>query len=932
MYLQPGPGAAPGGAEAPEEHPESFAELMEELGFDEDKKDELVIKLEDELAKNGIEVELTDEDLTEYAKDIFGKDLKIPDALKDKMTELATEEITSEALIELSEVFKATTDPKKRATVMRKLLKETVEKSRADDSRVSKAARELIDNRKGKVEEAVDATQTEEGGEVKVDMDLLYDSMGEFGDFADIAIEQGLLDEDLVIDEIMEMIEGNENIARALLLMPIRPITAYIRTKNLIVHLKSLKEVFGNMKKRIIKRDQYVLAGLAVRKFGKAYRLWQRAMNRASYRALRVEDREKYLDAKMVASGRRWVGGGIHKAMRDLQKAKSHAERLTKKLENQAIRRAKRERGKDIRSAGREAGKDDRHDSRIAKWKQKRAIYQEELEVDSGADLIDLQSRIDYKKDLRGARTRFKTEDKADKTDWKKQKRLEKTLKKIEKLDQKIAEREAKLDARLERRSDRRRLPLKERRERNKAEKATALDAMSAQSEAKKKKEETPERGGYLLYDFRNEDYGAGRSDPETVAELKEWKRWEGLMPPEEVELMEDVQEAIYEHYLNPAFMLFVKSRDNKLDPIFRAAIGNPNALRYQKVGHGVVEVRPAPGEAVTAIEDNFLIRLEGVNITRMRNGKTDEILEAKRPKDPIPWLAAGEYNNRIDAYNEYYDTKYKEVADKYANLPGADPGGAIWETMYQEEFLDAADPLILEIYDINNGTFIGKLKAMIDARNMPFERNHPYYPIIARLASAVEAGKHEPYVLKADPARSDAYIIQERVKGELQPRVAISTTGHFLEMNPDGSVEDPDIYEDALETNYYTKTSKAMALLEPDEKKIVKDRAKAQSTYAAEAAKRYKQFLSGQTTERTALSNKRLLLEVDKQIDKNTDLDQIRQMVLIIYSSTPAEVANYGEDYLRGTLTDAIHDELRNNPEDFTSAQTAAMRAIFGL
>ena len=894
---------------------------MEALGLTQEKQDELKDAIQEALRKAKFSrVELTEDKIEGVTQKLFGREMNIPPELEEKIRQLEDKDITDQDIEELKQTLKDTVDVGAITRVMLGFEKEEVEATKtekaladlAKDSNLQPVpplseaipltprplASDIPQTKKGEAKKDPKAIETNfNWGKLQGQLDNLSTLLYQ-------AIEAHNLDEEKATEEIVAKIADNEKELTKFLFTPIRPIALYFRLKNLNEDLKKFRGILRKRRdERGRRENEYDFAALMIRKIGETVKVIRKAENRAEYRASRIREREDHFDKAVEAKGSRQVGRALHEASRDVTKAAVHAEGLDAKLNAKATRREAGERETDIWFGGREAAKQGRFDRSMSKLQQKRDYYQNELNLKKALDNMGKQHKVGYKDQVRDGRTNFLEKNREDKHEVKKEKKYDKYKKKIAKLDERLANKKARWDAILENRKRRRRGETKED-VRKKAEQAAAnLDF---------KKSDAFVMTNGPARDFDRTGYKFNAVDKRSLDALRNYRKLEGAMSPEELEHMEDSQEAIYRHFLNPAFMLFIKGREEKIDPILLTTIQKPYDFRYGTSREGIIEIKKS-GTGSENIPDNFLIRLDKGNITQVRAGEVDEVLEAKNPREPLPWIGAGEYNERINNYTNRYSHAYEQLAPQVEIELAKFP-----EEEREERRADILSKILTanmdaqtkEIYETNNFTFIGKLKSLIEARNLDVELSHPYYQVINRLANEVGQKKEEAYYLYQDPGQK-VYVLKD-INEPYAPLAAFSLEGYFLQKDAKGNWKRADLYDNILKKEY----EKTDIFRGKREHKLADPFKGAEKVKAEKEA-----FLLSET-----------LKMINSRVETASDL-QLQQLIWTLYPQTSLEyVQNIYDSENKQQVLDWMRDELTNNAKNYSAEKAKVMATVLGM
>ena len=129
-------------------------------------------------------------------------------------------------------------------------------------------------------------------------------------------------------------------------------------------------------------------------------------------------------------------------------------------------------------------------------------------------------------------------------------------------------------------------------------------------------------------------------------------KKSAGLMPYGEVQRMQEAHQKIYEHYVNPAFMLYLK-QTGKADAVFMAldqVLKEPENFSYRLVkgDFHIVKRRPYT-QTNLHIRNDFLIVMKTADRRVAR--VNDVSLEDTRGR--IPWMENPRYNAEMPRYRK---------------------------------------------------------------------------------------------------------------------------------------------------------------------------------------------------------------------------------------------------------------------------------------
>ncbi len=825
------------GSLAPEVEPHSsYTEYLDSLGVNKEKRKKLQSEIQNRLSAMNINTEITDEKMDELLKMAFGETPKLPKKLEEAIVNFSNSEMTDQDFNILSTIALMSVDNKqgvieKVTHFLQKDLRHTIgdsisEDESSDDSGTNEeddmetpeddggvtsssgtpVKTGTIDSKSSNIpNDKPSVSIKEDGNEDENDLEVSVNSAEAAGILRDVESQLRTLHEqfgagDFEASEdnvqiLLAAVEAEEKKPHLLGIAPVIPLGILIDIRNIARHLKEINQYKKENKPGKRRRKERQLAGLTSRTIRKLARLVKtvvKAQARVPHRQARFDNRQESYDNRTTRNSQQRVGRGIGFARHKAAQTADYPEVLEARRERTSETKRHLGNSDDLRYAGTEGAKATRREGRIARRKLRRANRGKEQSVGNSLDEMTMQQR----KAERGKRVKDRGKFRRDKD----------TLQSGHNIEDDVDEHLNK--------TDRQRKRTFKARQRQKAR----LDRIDARRGGKSKADtlaesrailsptgsiKIPEDEGLVAgkgsVDLMNDYFPA--ANPDSIRELEKYVQTEGLMSPEEVERMNITQNDLFEHYINPAFILFIEGREEKINPIILAAIDEPDMFRYTELKPGVdgelgvVEIQPSLRNEDTP--RNFLIRIENGNIVRVRSGETDESLELKDPSAPLPWTKEGKFNTKINGYfkrftEEYHEKAMQKATIEWQNLSPAEQTTPQWNEIFSRQFLENVDPLVTDMYRINSTVFITRLKELVDSRGLDGEGSHPYYTAISDLASRADS---YPYALMTSEKRSDLYLIKERQGNNYVEVAAVSLDGYFMDKNSDGSYEKSPIY-----------------------------------------------------------------------------------------------------------------------------------------
>lgn len=372
--------------------------------------------------------------------------------------------------------------------------------------------------------------------------------------------------------------------------------------------------------------------------------------------------------------------------------------------------------------------------------------------------------------------------------------------------------------------------------------------------------------------------------DPETKKALEKARKWEGLMPPEEVELMQKAHEALDRHYLNPAFIL-VLERDSyrkTVKPIMEKAMKYPYALRYSTVKNGIVEITRRKGVNSPLAED-FLIRIEQGKVTKVRENKKTTMLKGK--DGATLWMNNKEYNKRTTDWKKQRQARFwkNDPADFFREADDPSYTEAQADKIWRESKIKSwslVPKTLQDIYMTNNRDFPQYLLKWMELRGLDktddyknlkenFERHGKTYEDLT-----TDFAQKAHVVFATSPQVPNVYFVATR--SQRDKPIAISSDGQFLHQNGEGRWVPSPLYRNAVKNGYYQNNEKAKGQLS-DHLKEELDK----SIQANKEAKNAVEQINTMRNQVSAIKNK-----LD---DAGTPLEKIKEAAMTMLPDTEA-------------------------------------------
>jgi len=306
--------------------------------------------------------------------------------------------------------------------------------------------------------------------------------------------------------------------------------------------------------------------------------------------------------------------------------------------------------------------------------------------------------------------------------------------------------------------------------------------------------------------------YHTEREDTRTISEIEASHpgasetvdlalKAKGKMDPKEALLMQKTHEEVYEQYINPSFIQYLKQTGlsdtvfSQLDLLMRY----PNDFEYLDKGNFEVEIikrRPHTKERshipdtfrlVMATAEQEITRVGGLKLTK-DNGTT-------------PWQSNYDYNRRMTLYRERFKNEQHrnlygpDFWQKYQalnQLPEIERIRA-WKNMLDDSYVSVSGP-IKALYELDNVDFPKRYVDLVQARHFDFEVNHPSF-LNVKNHQRVQGKNYKEItsqrdklqiVVIADPKHPGVYQIITRAAKDNPVR--IDKRGYLLLPQEDGS------------------------------------------------------------------------------------------------------------------------------------------------
>ena len=182
--------------------------------------------------------------------------------------------------------------------------------------------------------------------------------------------------------------------------------------------------------------------------------------------------------------------------------------------------------------------------------------------------------------------------------------------------------------------------------------------------------------------DLSGRNEGSTRGDIEKALNMN---RSPELMPEQEVQRMQNCQEIIYRHYIDPSFVRFLTGRpwEEEARETLLKAIGNPYELYYEEKDRNIIEIKKRKPGLGGDVPDDLSIKIEMHSYgTDGKLSKTGRILSINdkncvdSPSDPSPWMSREQYEKNIPIYEKQFESALTSrprpnITDEYnRNIP----------------------------------------------------------------------------------------------------------------------------------------------------------------------------------------------------------------------------------------------------------------------
>ncbi len=290
-------------------------------------------------------------------------------------------------------------------------------------------------------------------------------------------------------------------------------------------------------------------------------------------------------------------------------------------------------------------------------------------------------------------------------------------------------------------------------------------------------------------------------TDPNRVSEIERDLR-QGPMPPEVIDRMQKSHEYIYEQYLNPGFMMYLKQLGLS-DEVYRAldlVIQHPDDFEYRKMGDGDIEiVKRRPYKSRTHIPDDFFIRIEPNKGYVTRVGKRDFHDET----GDVAWMEGDIYRKQMAEYEAIFNYQYSNADswEKFLQLYYYPESPERTRAYYEsaEAAYDDIDPAIQYIHATNNIDFPRRYIDLVRARGFTFEQTHPRFLDVVthqtrqgRTYDAItkDSDNQLHVVVTTNPNIPNAYVIFTRAN--VDDPLVVDEKGYILHQQNGRWVQDP--------------------------------------------------------------------------------------------------------------------------------------------
>lgn len=411
---------------------------------------------------------------------------------------------------------------------------------------------------------------------------------------------------------------------------------------------------------------------------------------------------------------------------------------------------------------------------------------------------------------------------------------------------------------------------------------------------------------------------------PESGPRAERAIEMQNFLPPEDVKKLQQSQDHLYEHAMNPAFIQYVRATGNEgtvfaaLDLLFK----HPYDFEYITKPNERVEIRKRRplDKSSTEIDNAFLLVLE------TKEGYiTDVTLNAQKSahlkqagSDEIPWVSNPQYNQSMPQYRERYKNERKryendrtaELLRKIPNFdklspPDQEAARRKAKKKAKKESWQYVSPEMQTVFELENIAFPKRFLAMIESRNLLLDGGPP--PIHEkddpRIKDLTEQMSHQGatyqeitqdkankwYVMvMADPEQEGVYMIATRsyyIEGNPlydQEPLRVSKEGYVMRDNGDKAsprwTRDPR-YVQNLRRRYYKENPEATKTLTP---------ADVQELQAVDSGIQTKQGELTQVTENQ--KKKQEALDKRAKIDEAFERADLNKLAQVAHAVSPTE------------------------------------------
>lgn len=329
-------------------------------------------------------------------------------------------------------------------------------------------------------------------------------------------------------------------------------------------------------------------------------------------------------------------------------------------------------------------------------------------------------------------------------------------------------------------------------------------------------------------------------TDHRVPDEFVERMQNEELMRPAEVKRMQNCQEIVFRHYLNPSFHVHLKrTLDQRLNSTtnmqtnvaleaLETIMKYPHELSYKEVQReygDVIEItqRPtAPGSTAgtSHVPANFKVTIEDGFVTKV--GNKDLILRG----EPVPWESPSEYEGDIS-------DAHKKILNAVMNYPVDMPSGLSRAEKIKygkKKKMESVPAHLQDAYKVITLELAHRINDSISTRNTsgsldPDLSNHSGYQEMLTLLKQQpkrydQAAENSPTIdVGASPRYPGLYFVVRT--SDFQPLVIVSHEGYIMKRSADnGKFEpdpaykyDPDMGANRLTERYYDQEPAAKNL-----------------------------------------------------------------------------------------------------------------------